>query len=133
MKSILDSARLFEQGQSQEKFISMIVDSRWPPYQNVNAMQGSIILSLAAKTSVEYFDLSKAPLTWAFSRVSYRSQIMFSNVNALTVLKAEIDSAANLELSAKTAWFIAYRVRRPSVLLNSENLYQTKASLCQKA
>ena len=74
-----------------------------PPYQNVKAIHNKPMLSQKENSAVEYLALLNAFLTCSASKLSYRRQIMSSRVSDVTVLNAPIDSAANLELSAKTS------------------------------
>jgi hypothetical protein len=75
------------------------------PYQKINDISNKLVESENAKTRVVNLAFLKAAFMWSFNSVSYRFEIMFSRVSELTVRKALMDSEANFEDSAKTAWF----------------------------
>ena len=64
------------------------------------------MLSLKAKRNVDSPDLYKARLMCVLSRVSYRLDIVSSNVSAATVREASMASVANFALCSKTSVFI---------------------------
>ena len=80
-------------------------------------MHNKAMLSATANINVTQLDFPNEFLTCSRRSVSYRSMMVSSRVRAETVLKAVMDSVANLALSANTSLFIfsnraSYRMRK---------------------